>query len=423
MNNIIISLYDLLNSLSSAQDLVNSELSNHHHQVAYLSYRIAELLNIPPQEQKDIILAGLLHDIGALTLNEKLSLIDDDSSAANNHGYLGCKLISGFAPLNEASKIIKYHHHHWNNGLGEYVGNQQIPLGSHILHIADRACVMLDKNLPAIPQIPNILKRIANKSGTVFMPTLVDAITELGNMEYIWLDLLYKSPLDRLTYFTFTNSTLLGLDQILDFSVIFSRIIDFRSRFTANHSAGVAKIAYHLAKMMGHCENECKMMQIAGYLHDLGKLAVDKSILEKPDKLTFDELSIIKCHPFYTYRILEVINGFETISTWAAYHHERPNGTGYPFHLDNDNLPLGSKIIATADVFNAIIEDRPYRKGMNDSQVVEVLFKMKHEGALCPTVVSVLLSNFSALKDLVKSAQETADKEYSDFMVNITGKQ
>ena len=247
------------------------------------------------------------------------------------------------------------------------------------------------------------------------MPKLVEGLAELGKIEYIWLDLVYKSPLERMSNLAFTGGTALDLDQLIDFSRIFSRIIDFRSRFTANHSAGVAKTAEKLAQLFGYSERECKMMLIAGYLHDLGKLAVDNAILEKPGPLTADEFSVIKCHPFYTYRILEVISGFDTISKWAAYHHEKPNGTGYPFHLNDSSIPLGSKIVAAADVFTAITEDRPYRKSMEETQSRQVLVDAMNEGALCPKVVGVLLDNFAVIKKVFTDAQKAAESDYGRY--------
>src|SRR5690606_8284531 len=114
----------------------------------------------------------------------------------------------------------------------------------------------------------------------------------------------------------------LNLDELIKLSEVFAYIIDFRSPFTANHSLGVAQVARKLAELAGFSENECKMMLIAGYLHDIGKLAISNEILEKPEKLETDEFNIIKSHVFYTYRTLESIKEFETINIWASLHHE-----------------------------------------------------------------------------------------------------
>ncbi|UOO37889.1 HD domain-containing protein [Oscillospiraceae bacterium CM] len=411
MNSIKVNLKDLLSCLSQAQDLVSSDLSAHHHQVAYLAYHIARYLKLSPDDQNNIILAGLLHDIGALAQNENLENIDDESPSALSHGYMGSRLLTGFKPLEKAAEIITFHHHPWKyNG----IVNAHIPLGSHIIHIADRTCVLLDKKKDVLPQIPDIIKSISSR-GTAFMPQLVDCLCALGEIEYIWLDLAYELPLDRLAKVPSVELAILDLDQILDYSIIFSRIIDYRSCFTAKHSAGVAKAAEKLAQLFGYSENECKMIRIAGHMHDLGKLAVSSAILEKPGLLTADEFSIVKCHPYYTYRLLEVVSGFETISKWAAYHHEKPNGQGYPFHLDNNNLPLGARIIAVSDVFTAISEDRPYRKSMQETQIKNILISKAKEHALCPNVVSVLLNHFTLINNVRKEAQDQAENDYKSF--------
>ena len=135
-------------------------------------------------------------------------------------------------------------------------------------------------------------------------------------------------------------------------------------------------------------------MLVAGYLHDLGKLAVNNAILEKPGQLDDEEFNSIKSHPFYTYRTLQVIKEFETINTWAALHHERLDGSGYPFHLTAEDIPLGSRIIAMADVFTAITEDRPYRKGMDRDEVLGVMSGMVAGKKLCPNVFQLLADHF-----------------------------
>jgi len=158
------------------------------------------------------------------------------------------------------------------------------------------------------------------------------------------------------------------------------------------------------------------MMLIAGYLHDLGKVTVDNSILEKPGKLNEDEFNIIRAHTYYTYHLLYAIPQFDTIKIWASYHHEKLNGTGYPFHIKEDNLPLGSRIVAVADVFTAITEDRPYRKGMDDEQAIRVLNSMVAEGALDGMVVQVLLDHFHEINTLRQHAQLEAAERYDRFL-------
>lgn len=239
---------------------------------------------------------------------------------------------------------------------------------------------------------------------------------EMSVNEYIWLDVIYKPLLYILPDIVLFDAVELDIDQTIELTKIFAGIIDYRNAFTANHSAGVARTAEKLAEFAGFSENECKMMYIAGNLHDLGKLAVSKAILEKRAALNTQERNIIRCHTFYTYRLLQAIKGFETINKWAAFHHEKLNGNGYPFHLHSDAIPLGSRIMAVSDVFTAITEDRPYRKGMTLDQAVCVLDAMVEDCSLCPYVVSILKDNLEVIDQIRRDAQQESSATYNYIM-------
>jgi putative nucleotidyltransferase with HDIG domain len=121
--------------------------------------------------------------------------------------------------------------------------------------------------------------------------------------------------------------------QLKQLATLFSCIVDAKSPFTAHHSLGVAGLSRWLAEKMGLPTARCEQLEIAALLHDLGKLRVPDEILEKPAGLNPHERSLINAHSFETYQILRHIHGFEEIACWAAYHHEEPDGHGYPFHL------------------------------------------------------------------------------------------
>ena len=181
----------------------------------------------------------------------------------------------------------------------------------------------------------------------------------------------------------------------------------------------MAKTAEKLAELVGFSKNECKMMLVAGYLHDLGKLAIREEVLEKPGKLDKEEFNIIKSHAYYTYRLLQPIKEFEVINTWASFHHEKLNGKGYPFRLDEKSIPLGSRIMAVADIFTAITEDRPYRKGMTAEQTISVLNSMVDDNSICAYITSTLIENFDLIYEICRKEQEKAKVEY-DFLASLT---
>jgi len=122
----------------------------------------------------------------------------------------------------------------------------------------------------------------------------------------------------------------------------------------------------------------------------------------------------VRHHTFYTYRILEPIAPLQTINAWASFHHERLDGSGYPFHLKEKDLPLGSQVMAVADVFTALTEDRPYRKGMRRSGAMKILDDMRSSAALNGDIVAMLRKHYDDLDAVRKHAQTDARRKYKD---------
>lgn len=414
MDKIRINLQELLLCISNAQDLINPNLSNHHQQVAYLSFQLAKQLKFPFPKQKEIFLAALVHDIGALSENERLEIIETEPLYVNRHAFSGANLLKDFKPMQNEAAIIRYHHVPWNYGQGLYFNGDNVSLASHIIHIADRTCLKIESDQNILSQIPSILNSINNDKDIVFEPSMVEALNDLSKKEYIWLDLISDAPVRKLPYGLFDN-IFLGIDDIIDLSIVFSHIIDFRSKFTAKHSAGVAKTAERLAELLGFSPIECDMMLIAGYLHDLGKLAISDKLLEKPTKLDEDEFNEMRSHTYYTYQLLKNIPQFDAINQWASYHHERLNGNGYPFKIKGSNLSLGSRIMAVADIFTAITENRPYRKGMDDDSAKKILKNMVESQAIDGNVVNTLIKHFQEINEIRVEAQQNACLIYEDF--------
>jgi len=200
---------------------------------------------------------------------------------------------------------------------------------------------------------------------------------------------------------------------------MFGYIIDFKSRFTATHTSGVSAVSAALAQMFEFQDEELKMITIAANLHDIGKLAVPTEILEKPDSLDYFEFSSIRGHTFYTYNILKPLKGLELINQWASFHHESLDGKGYPFHVKGDNIPLGSRIVTVADIFTALAEERPYRKGMTKEAVDKVFVDFVLAGHVDHHVYEMLKENYDAIDEIRKKAQSDAMAKYTEFREQI----
>ena len=205
----------------------------------------------------------------------------------------------------------------------------------------------------------------------------------------------------------------LGISDLLEFAHIISQIIDFRSGF-GGHSAGWQRPPL---KLPGSClsKKDVKLIEIAGYLHDLGKLAIDNGIIEKKGSLTESEFNEIKRHPYYTHVFLSAVKGLKKIDKWASFHHEKMNGGGYPFSAGGRDLPLGSRIVAVADVFTALTEMRPYSEGMDKENAVRALREMAASGALDAAVVDVLIKNIDHINEIRFASQQEAVIRYREF--------
>lgn len=411
-----IQIFDLIMSLSRALDLVSPAVVNHHMRVAYIAFCIGKQLNLPAAELRRLVLAGALHDIGAFSLKERIATLQFELENPYQHAEAGFLLLKDYGPFSGAADLVRFHHVPWAEVAGREFNGEKVPKGSHILHLADRVAVLIGKHQEVLGEAARICEMVNGQSGKMFMPELVDAFRELAARESFWLDAASPSPESILPLRLAMPTIELDMEELLHISTLFSHVIDFRSRFTATHSSGVAASAELIAGFIGFSERECSMMRIAGYLHDLGKLAVPAEILEKPSELTKPEFDIIRSHTYYTYRILEPIADLYEINTWASFHHERLDGSGYPFHHKGRDLPLGSRIMAVADVFTAITEDRPYRKGMPEEKALQVLQRMAEDSALDSNIVSLLRLHFDDINTCRMEAQAGSAEEYKKFL-------
>ena len=406
-----IPVFDLLVSVTEALDLVSRGLVDHHKKVSYIAVSLASELGLSREARQDIAIAAALHDIGAISAELREASLDYEFDDHGEHAERGFRLLNRFEPLADVARIVRFHHAPWTTELAERESGQEIPLESHVLHLADRISVLLDERATILNSTERVIARIEEDSGTLFAPHIVAAFRRLAEREAFWLDA--ASPALSMVLKGRVAPELLELDLegLLSLANVFRRIIDFRSRYTANHSSGVAACASKIAELVGFSERDCTLMRIAGYLHDLGKLAVPNEILEKPGKLTPEQFAQIRAHTYYTHKILEPVRDLEKVKRWASYHHERLDGTGYPFHINGRDLCLGSRIMAVADVFAAITEDRPYRVGMDEEQTLKVLNRMAGT-ALDPGVVTAVEQHFAVIDAARRVAQAESFDEY-----------
>jgi len=415
-----VNVWDLIFPLARAVDMMSPALAQHHMRVAYIASRICEELDVEPLERRDIVAAGALHDIGAFSLNERLDLLEFEEVKAAQHSLAGYLLLKSFPPFANVASMVRFHHVPWRNGAGAREGDFPVPRGSQILYLADRISVLIDPVRPVLGQAQKIRESIRADNGNRFVPEHVDAFLRIASSDYIWIEAVSDNTASILKRHIGIQNQDVDTAGLLKFARLLCRIIDFKSEFTAAHSTGVAATATALGRWIGFSQQECRMLEISAFLHDLGKLAVPAEIIEKPDKLTPDEWQIMRTHVYYTYSILEPIDALNVINSWSSLHQERLNGSGYPFHYSADDLPLGSRIMAVADVFTAITEDRPYRAGLDKEAALALLGTMAGNYELDPAVVAVLERYFDEANEIRAAAQRAATREYGAFKAALT---
>ncbi len=401
----------LLLAVSEAMDLISPTLQLHQQRVAYIAWQLSLVLGLAPEASLNLFNAALLHDIGALAPEDKLALHRFEVENPQQHCILGEMLFDQVSWLRPAAEMIRYHHTPWKTWDGAALGPQQ--LGAQVLLASDLVERLMERDRFILFQAAELQATLRQHAGSLLAPEVVEAFTEAASHEVFWLELtsphlselLRQSPL-------FQRLTVQETD-LAEFSLLLRGIIDFRSPFTAAHSAGVAACARKLGEKMGLSPQEAAQLEMAGNLHDVGKLAVPNRIVEKNNRLTNREFAVMRQHAYYTYVILGTLNDFEQARQWAAYHHERLDGSGYPFKLKGPALTTGARIMAVADMYTAVTETRPYRSGLPESTAAGLVKRSAFRGQFDPEVVNVLLHDYADITAAVRSAQAESYQHYA----------
>ncbi len=410
---------EIIKGFANAMNLINPEVQHHHHQVAYLAYQLADVMGLSDDLKQKALYGGLVHDIGGALDKENVSLMNLEENAKDS-AVIGSTILKLFPETRPFAGIVKASQTPWDT-LKRAADSFRTPyLISQIVHLADVVSLLLNDSDAVLNQVEQIRTMLHEGGSSEFSPEVMKGFDKLCGLEIVWLNTVYhpETFLDLIV-----DDSWLTVDETIRFTEFMSKIVDFRSPFTAMHSAGVAATAVALARLYDMSEDECKLMQIAGNLHDIGKLRVPTSILEKPGKLTDSEFNVMKEHAYYSWLLLKDIKGFDLIAQWAALHHEKLNGAGYPFHHKKEDLPLGSRIMTVADIFSAITEDRPYRKSMDKEKVISILRTDAERGLLSPDIVEMLISHYDEINHQRDIASKKASKKYQQSLAESRKKQ
>lgn len=251
------------------------------------------------------------------------------------------------------------------------------------------------------------LKEIRERSGVWFDPLLVDAFERVAANEEFWRALRADDLTARvLALEPHSFEVPLDDDYLDDIAAAFGQVVDSKSPYTSGHSARVALYTDMIAEALEVSPERRRWLKRGALLHDVGKLGVSNSVLDKAGKLDISEWDAVKLHASYTETILSRINAFSELALVSAAHHERLDGAGYPKGLQADQICLETRIITTADIFDAITAERPYRGATPIPRTLEIMAENLH--------TAIDERCFEALK-LAIAKLETSDLSSSDL--------
>ncbi|MDQ0454469.1 HD-GYP domain-containing protein [Rhizobium paknamense] len=231
---------------------------------------------------------------------------------------------------------------------------------------------------------------IGRRRGTWFDPQVVDAFMKVAANTRFWQDL--ASPeLEEIVLGSEPGHQAIMADEdyLDDIALGFARVIDAKSPYTSGHSSRVAAFTDLIAEQMGLTEARRRRLKRAALLHDIGKLGVSNSVLDKPGPLNQDEWQAMRRHAEFSEEILSHIAAFADIAAMGGAHHERLDGKGYPRGLKGAEINLDTRILSTADVFDALTADRPYRAALPVTEALTLLWRDAGL-ALDPACISAL---------------------------------
>jgi putative nucleotidyltransferase with HDIG domain len=412
-----IALSELIGALSSALDVAEGEPPGHAERSCLIGMRLADEIELDGEARSDLFYALLLKDAGCSANAAHMSALfgaDDqvakrtsklvdwsrplaafrwsvrivapDGSLMDRVGRLrairdegqvtkslmlarchrGAEIALKLGFSEATAGAIRGLDEHWD-GRGQPYGlsGKKIPLAARILCLSQTVEVFQSSR-----GVGAACRVAMDRRGQWFDPGLVDALVAFRHDQDFWdslsePDVSAVEPPDRVM-----TADEYRLDLVADG---FAAVIDAKSPWTHHHSERVAAISTGMAKVLGFDERAVRELRRAALLHDIGKLSISNRVLDKPGPLTESERDRFQEHPLLGERILGRVPGFGSLAAVASAHHERLDGRGYPRGLAADELTVPMRVLAVADVYAALISDRPYRPAHTPERALEMI--------------------------------------------------
>jgi HD-GYP domain-containing protein (c-di-GMP phosphodiesterase class II) len=437
-----VSLSEVLAAMSRALDLTEGRMEGHTVRTCIIGMRIAEELNLSPFDKVALYGALLLKDSGAggitrldevvaaeapeqkplidlSALPQKTKLAIQAATLAGrdrlkdrfslllgrksrqwaampvfqSRGERGERMALRMGFSTATADAIRCIDEHWDGSGPDGKREHEIPLFSRVILLAQTVDAFVSQR-----GVPLAMRMTRERSGQWFDPNLVRIVRSFREDVDWWHSLmspdataaaLAAEPQQHTRYVDDK-----GLDEV---AKAFAEIIDSKSPFTYQHSTNVAKYARATAFELSFEKKEVRLLNRAALLHDVGKLGVATDILNKNGPLTAEERADMQRHPLYTWEILKNVSAFAGFARTAALHHEKLDGSGYPWGVPGTELDIPARILCVADMYEALTANRPYRAGLTRDAALKII-QSEAGRLLCPLATEALTEATRHLK-------------------------
>jgi HD-GYP domain-containing protein (c-di-GMP phosphodiesterase class II) len=348
---------------------------------------------------RDLYYSGLLHDIGQIgtpdeILRKKGALTLREKAAVYSHPHVGYEIVREIPTLDAAAYLLRWHHERWDGtGYPDALRWEGIPERALLLSLADTMDALVSPR-PWRPALPKevAVGEIRKFAGIQFHPghvgilmRLVDerGVEKLGELDDELKQALKKETENHVEFVRLTGGRILG---IID---LFSRIIDARHKYSRGHSRRVANLAREIGRELGLDDESLFKLEIAGLLHEAGKVAVSSAIVDKAGKLTDSEFEVMRSYPLASERIVSTIRSLSDLGPVVRHQLERFDGSGYPDGLAGDRIPIFSRILAVAITYDAMASKRAYRNALPLEHILREMRRDFGTGRLDPGLAGI----------------------------------
>lgn len=388
-----VSLKEVLRIIQKTLDSIDDIMIGHGEQVAYILYKLLKADNKYSEDEiLKLITLGMFHDIGAYKIEERKKLLDIELNRPMEHAVYGSLFIKYFSPLSDLSPLI-LGHHLYPYDLDEEL-SKIILKDALLIHFADIISVLQmkfkDVKKEWIMDMPDGEVLLEHKK-----------LFEIACNKYGLLDNLKDNRYIEELYEIFSKK-IVDREEVIGYAKMLAYAIDFRSKATVVHTISVQEISVQIAKILDLDEETTMKIKVASMLHDIGKISIPVEILEKPGKLTSEEYDKIKNHAIVGYRILSDL-GLDDIRDISSLHHEKLDGTGYPFRLKGDDIRLEARIVAIADIISALADRRSYKREFSNEKVISILSDMALNNKIDSDICKVVIDKYDFIMDRVRA--------------------